>query len=122
MAIDELYLIAAECYARVGNSSDAMRKLDTLLVNRYKTGTYQNRNASTQAEALEIIALERQKELLLRDTRWPDIKRYNRDGANIVLSRTVNGEMFTLPPNDPRYAIAIPEDIIKQTGMPKNPR
>lgn len=122
MATDELYLIAAECYAQLGNLPDAMLKLNTLLVNRYKTGTYQNRTASTKPEALGIIAQERQKELVLRDTRWSDLKRYNRDGANIMLSRTVNGEVFTLPPNDPRYAIAIPEDIIKQTGMPKNPR
>ena len=65
---------------------------------------------------------ERRKELLFRGLRWSDLKRYNRDGAGISLERTVNGTTYTLPPNDLRYAIAIPEDIIKMTGMPQNPR
>ena len=65
---------------------------------------------------------KRRKELLFRGLRWADVKRYNREGANIVLSKTVNGKTFLLPPNDLRYAIAIPEDIIGMTGMPQNDR
>ena len=69
-----------------------------------------------------LIAKERRKELLFRGLRWADLKRYNRDGAHITLTRTVANKVYTLPPNDPRYAIAIPEDIIKMTDMPQNPR
>ena len=51
-----------------------------------------------------------------------DIKRLNKDGAGITLKRVINGETFLLPPNDPRYAVAIPEDVIATTGMQQNPR
>ncbi|MGA9212148.1 MAG: RagB/SusD family nutrient uptake outer membrane protein [Kaistella sp.] len=122
LATDELYLIAAESYAQLNDLDNAMVKLNQLLVQRWKTGTFINFTAANQAAALDIIYRERRKELLFRGMRWADLKRYNRDGRNIILKRTVNGQTYTLPPNDLRYAIAIPEDIIKLTGMPQNPR
>ncbi len=120
--MDEIYLIAAECNARLENVNQAMSILNKLLVTRWKTGTYVDLVAANKDQALSIIQKERRKELLFRGLRWPDLKRYNRDGANITLSRTVVGVVYTLPPNDPRYAIAIPEDIIKLTGIPQNNR
>ncbi|MFT3918910.1 RagB/SusD family nutrient uptake outer membrane protein [Cloacibacterium sp.] len=122
LAKDELYLIAAESYAQLNDINNAMLKLNELLVKRWKAGTFVPFSAITKEEALQIIKEERRKELLFRGLRWADIKRYNRDGDAITLTRTIGGEAYNLPPNDPRYAIAIPEDIIKQTGMPQNPR
>lgn len=122
LAVDELYLIVAESYAQIGDFSTGMNTLNQLLVTRWKTGTFTNFTANTKEEALELIKMERRKELLLRGIRWADLKRYNRDGANIMLTRQVNGKIFTLPANDYRYAIAIPEDIIEMTGMPQNKR
>src|SRR5699024_1246882 len=116
------YLIRAECYARQGNATQAMNDLYTLLVTRWKTGTYVPFTASGAKEALHIILGERRKELLFRGLRWMDIKRLNREGAHIVLKRIINGKVFTLPPNDNRYALPIPEDIISLTGMKQNPR
>ena len=112
----------AESYAQLGDYSKGMNTLNQLLVTRWKTGTFKNLTASSKQQALEIIRIERRKELLFRGIRWSDLKRYNRDGANIVLTRSVNGQTFTLPPNDYRYAIAIPEDIVEMTGMPQNKR
>ncbi|MDH5034001.1 RagB/SusD family nutrient uptake outer membrane protein [Chryseobacterium cucumeris] len=122
LAKDELYLIAAESAAQLNDLDKAMERLNGLLVKRWKSGTFTDFTASDKATALELIRNERRKELLLRGLRWADLKRYNRDGTNISLSRTVAGQTYTLVPNDLRYAIAIPEDIIKQTGMPQNPR
>ena len=122
ITMDELYLIAAESYARTNDIARAMDMLNSLLITRWKTGTFVPFSASTKEEALQIIKEERRKELLFRGIRWADIKRYNRDGDAITLTRTIGGETYTLPPNDPRYAIAIPEDIIALTGMPQNPR
>lgn len=119
---DEMYLMAAECYARQNEVAKAMDMLNKLLKTRWKAGTYSNLTAASKEKALEIILKERRKELLFRGLRWPDLKRLNRDGANITLSRTVEGQTYTLLPNDPRYAIAIPEDIIELTGMPQNKR
>ncbi len=122
VATDELYLMAAECNVRLNKIQEAMGYLNNLLAKRWKTGTYVPVTAGSQTDALNIILKERRKELLIRGLRWSDLKRYNRDGANITLTRTVNGQTYTLPPNDLRYAIAIPEDIISLTGMPQNPR
>ncbi len=122
LATDEIYLNVAESYSRLSNIPKAMQTLNELLKKRWKTGTYIPMTANSQNEALDIILKERRKELLFRGLRWSDLKRFNRDGAGISLQRIVNGTNYTLPPNDLRYAIAIPEDIIKMTGMPQNPR
>lgn len=122
IATDEVYLNVAEAQAYLDDKTSAMRNLNDLLRTRWKSGTFIELSASNAAQALQIIRAERRKELLFRGLRWADLKRYNREGANISLSKTISGQLFTLPPNDLRYAIAIPEDIIKMTGMPQNPR
>ncbi|MFT4092237.1 MAG: RagB/SusD family nutrient uptake outer membrane protein [Niabella sp.] len=120
--VDELYLIAAECYARANDTANALTFLNQLLITRWKTGTFVPYTAGNSSEALDIILEERRKELIFRGLRWPDVKRLNRDGANINLERTVNGQQYSLPANDPRYAIAIPEDVIELSGIQQNPR
>lgn len=122
VAMDEIYLMVAESYAQLNDVDNAMKYLNALLITRWKTGTYIYRTAHSTAEALQIIALERRKELLFRSTRWMDVKRYNRDGAGIILRRTVKGITYILPPDDPRYALAIPEEIIELSGIAQNPR
>lgn len=122
VAVDELYLMMAECEAELGNLQDAMAYLNTLLQNRWKPGTFTPYVTTSRQEALAIIRKEREKEMPLRGTRWADVKRYNRDGANITMHRTVNGQSYELSPNDPRYAVAIPEEIIQIAGIPQNPR
>lgn len=122
IATDEIYLNIAEAQAYLDDQTNAMRTLNQLLITRWKTGAFTNFVASNREQALQIIRTERRKELLFRGLRWSDLKRYNREGANISLSKTITGQLFILPPNDLRYAIAIPEDIVKMTGMPQNPR
>lgn len=122
VAVDELYLIVAECYARVNKRDQAMNYLNSLLVTRWKSGTFVPETASSAQDALIKIKEERKKELMFRGVRWMDIKRYNRDGSNITLTKTVVGQNYTLPANDLRYAIAIPEQVIQISGMVQNPR
>jgi len=122
VATDEVYLMRAECYARSGNVPLAMADLNKVLVNRFVSGTFVPYTAATGNDALAQVLAERRKELLMRGVRWNDLKRLNKEGANITLVRNVNGQTYTLPPNDPRYAVAIPDDIVLLTGMPQNPR
>jgi len=121
-ATDEVYLMHAECLAREGNISAAMDDLNTLLVTRWKYGTFIPFIAANKTDALNLILLERRKELIYRELRWMDIKRLNEEGANIVLKRSVDGKSYVLPPNDPRYALPFPKDVINLTGMKQNPR
>ncbi len=118
----ELLLIIAECNARLDKLSDAANALNTLLVKRYVTNQFTPYSFTDKNISLNTILNERRKELVFRGLRWSDIKRLNRDGYNITLTRTVNGQTFTLPPNDLRYAIAILETIIEISRIPQNPR
>jgi len=58
----------------------------------------------------------------MRGLRWMDVKRLNREGRNISMRRFIDGKEYVLSPNDKRYALAIPEDIITFTGIQQNPR
>ena len=122
LATDEVYLSVAESYAETNDLTMAMQTLNQLLIKRWRSGFFVPFTATTKEETLQIIKRERRKELLFRGIRWADLKRYNRDGANLHLTRVLNGITYQLPPNDLLYAIAIPEDIIKMTGMPQNER
>jgi hypothetical protein len=122
LATDELYLVKAECLARRTQVPQAMSLLNTLLVKRYKTNTFVALTANTSAEALALIYKERRKELVFRGARWSDLRRLNKEGANITLTRTVNGITYTLLPNSPRYAMPIPGDEIAVSGIQQNIR
>jgi hypothetical protein len=122
LASDELYLTRAECLVRSGQVTEGLQDLNDLLIKRYKSGTFVPVTATTVEEALPIVLRERRKELIFRFTRWMDIKRLNKEGAAIKLERIIGGLPVMLPPNDPRYALAIPEDVIALSGMEQNPR
>lgn len=122
IATDEIYLIRAECYARSGYTAEAMQDLNTLLIKRWKMNQFIPLTAGNAQQALSIILSERQKELVMRGLRWADIKRLNLAGANIIMTRNINNQTYTLPPNDLRYALAIPEEVIARSGMLQNPR
>jgi len=122
LAVDELYLIRAECYARAGNTALALADLNTLLRMRW-SGTYMDKTASSAEAALAMILTERRKELLLRGLRWTDLRRLNRDPRfAVTLRRTVLGQEYTLPPNDLRYTLLIPSEVINNSAYAQNTR
>lgn len=121
IAVDEILLIHAECLARAGKINQAMQDLNTLLKKRWdKSVSYTIRTALNSQDALSQILKERRKELLMRGLRWIDIKRLNKEGAEITPKRIVDGKEFVLAPNDPFYALPLPTDIIRLTGVPQN--
>ena len=122
IATDEVYLMRAECLAREGNKVAALEDLNKLIKTKWEVGSFIPFTANSSSEALEIILKERRKELVFRNLRWMDIKRLNKEGANIELKRYVGGKVYTLPSNDDRYALPLPLDIINRTGMQQNPK
>jgi tetratricopeptide (TPR) repeat protein len=123
IATDELFLIRAECRARAGNIEAAMQDLNTLLVTRYKTGTFVPTTAASVSAALDLILNERRKELIGRGLRWSDLRRLNKDPEYaITIVRTIDGTEYSLEPYDPRYVFAIPEYVINKTGIAQNVR
>lgn len=120
IAVDEMLLIRAECLARTGQVDNGLIDLNTLLQTRYKTATFSPYKNLSQSKALETILVERRKELTMRGLRWMDLKRLNKEGANITLKRVEDDGIYTLEPNADYYALPLPDDIIALTGMPQN--
>lgn len=121
IATDELLLMRAECYARAGNIQLALEDLNKLLLARFTTGTFLPVTATTATEALQIILLERRKELLFRGSlRWMDVKRLIKEGYAITMKRKIGTDFFTLPANDNRFALQIPSDVVELSGIAQN--
>ena len=124
IATNETYLIRAESYARLGNVTEAMNDLNTLLVNRWSAGTFIPFTAANANDALNLILTERRKELPFNaNIRWEDLRRLNKEQDKaITIKRELNGQIYTLPPNDNRYVYPIPPDEIRLSGISQNPR
>ena len=123
LAIDEVYLNRAESRARIGNLTGALEDLNTLLATRYKTGTFIPISEENSESLLARIILERQKELMFRPERWTDIRRLNLDTRfQRTMARKLNGQTYTIPPNDLRFVYEIPPDEISYSLIEQNPR
>lgn len=123
IANDEIYLIRAECNARKSNTAMAMQDLNALLINRWKSGTFQPFTATDPNDALRQILVERRKELLFRGLRWTDLRRLNIDpNFAVTLSKVVNSQTYTLLPNSLRYVYPIPQDEINISSIQQNDR
>jgi hypothetical protein len=111
IAVDEVYLTRAECLARLNRPDEAMADLNTLLITRWKTGTFQPYTAASQNDALRKVLSERRKSLFSRGIRWMDLKRLNREPEfAVTLTRIVAGQEYTLAPGSNRYAFPFPDD------------
>ncbi|TXJ28254.1 MAG: RagB/SusD family nutrient uptake outer membrane protein [Chitinophagaceae bacterium] len=123
IATDEVLLTRAECYARLGDLAKAATDLNTLLRNRYETGFYTDYSSSDQNEMVSRVLTERRKELLMRNIRWGDIKRLNKEPMyQTTIKRIIDGQEYILAPNDKKYALPLPAYIVTMTGMPQNQR
>ncbi|WP_162143066.1 RagB/SusD family nutrient uptake outer membrane protein [Pedobacter glucosidilyticus] len=119
----EVLLNRAEALARQNETTLAMADLNTLLLKRFRNGSYTPMVVSNHAVALEVILRERRKELIFRGLRWYDLKRLNLSAAtSTTLSRTVAGQTYSLLPNSNAYVFPIPSDVIERGGLEQNPR
>lgn len=123
IAIDEIYLIRAECAVRLGMLSQANQDLNILLTNRMLRGSWEFRVVNDGDELLGIILDERRKELPFRGIRWADLRRLNREAQfeKLLIRRMGNSE-WVLPPNDNRYVLPIPDEVVAMNQMEQNSR
>lgn len=123
IAVDEVLLIRAECYARENKVQLALDDLNSLLVKRYNTGSFVPKFVLNNEEALRLILKERRKELVLRGLRWEDLRRLNQDSRfEQTLTRELKGEVYELKPNSNRYVWPIPDSEIDLSGLEQNMR
>ncbi|MCX2451948.1 RagB/SusD family nutrient uptake outer membrane protein [Pedobacter sp. PLR] len=134
LAVDEILLIRAECYARAGNIGLAADDINLLLNMRYKPNTYVNMTAQTAPDiALNTILTERRKELLMRGLRWTDLRRLKKPAIRITKDVTFTGlntspvkveniTSTTLPANDPKFTLLIPKEVLDNSNLAQNAR
>lgn len=124
LTVGEMFLIRAECNARKNNVAQSMNDLNTLMIKRWSnTVSYPTFTAIDASDALNKILAERRKELTFRGTRWTDLRRLNKEGYDITITRVVSGQIYTLQPNGLKYTYLIPPDVMGfNSDMPQNPR
>jgi len=122
IATNELYLIKAETAVRNGNIETALQTLNTLLVTRWKQGTFVPYTLSDPKQLLRLILQERRKDLLFRAIRWTDLRRLNQDkDFSKTLIRQLNGVNYTLEPGGLRYVFEIDQNAVNISGLTQNP-
>jgi tetratricopeptide (TPR) repeat protein len=109
----ELYLIAAECEARVGSKEVALQHLNKL--RNMRIAGNQPLVAATKDEALRMALEERRRETPYQgSTRLIDLKRLNKDPRFAKTVTHKNGtETYTLPANDKRYILPLPPNVLE---------
>jgi len=123
LSVNEILLIRIEALTRANELDEAAGLLKTLYEKRWDgNSAIPSFEGMDQRQLLSFVLEERRRELPMRGVRWYDIKRLNKEGANIHLSRMVEGQEYSLPANDPRTALPLPEDVIALSGMQQNPR
>lgn len=122
----EIYLIAAECEARVGSITNALGHLNTLRDMRIKNNVhYENTQEKNREEVLKLVIDERRREFVFNGLfRLIDLKRLNREEWFAkTITHSADGETWTLPPNDPRYIMPVPENVLDYSpNMPQYDR
>jgi len=113
VSVPEMYLIAAECSARLGQLQKAVDYLNILRAKRYKANTAYQVSATTNKEALDLVLTERQKEFIGKGFRWFDQRRLNLDPVyQKTYTRVFKGQTFTLAPNSDGYVFPINQNYI----------
>lgn len=123
LATDEILLIRAECHARLGDGLNGLNDLNTLLKSRINRSSFVPLSFTDADDVLASILKERRKELVLRGTRWEDLRRLNKEPRfATTLVRNIDNQRFELFPNDPRYTWPIPDSEVTLNGLKQNIR
>lgn len=115
-SIPEMLLTAAECEARVGTPSKAIEYLNTLRASRIKNHIPYNASDYTDKQkVLELVLDERRCEFaMIGYMRYVDLRRLNKEPqfAKTIVHK-VGNETWELPPNDPRYIMPVPQNVLE---------
>lgn len=121
LALDEVYLTRAECRARLGDNHGALADLNRLRAHRYRPEGFTPYSSADNPTILATVLAERRKELILRNTRWTDLRRLNQEPRfAVTLKRVLNGTVHELAPNDPRYTLPVPPREISLSNLSQN--
>ncbi|RQP17766.1 MAG: RagB/SusD family nutrient uptake outer membrane protein [Parapedobacter sp.] len=118
----EMMLTRAEASAREGDVESALRDLNDFMRYRYEASWFEEVTESDMDRLLDMILLERRKELVCRGIRWQDIRRMSGDKNRVItLQRTLDGTIYTLTPTQlSRFAYQLPQVVIDRSDLEQN--
>lgn len=123
LATDEIYLNRAESRARNQHTQAALDDLNLLRKARFTKAAYTPLQSSDNAQVMTWILAERRKELVMRSTRWADIRRLNKETKyETTLVRILNDQRFELAPGSSKWVWPLPIEAISNGGYNQNPR
>ncbi|MBL1407644.1 RagB/SusD family nutrient uptake outer membrane protein [Sphingobacterium faecale] len=127
IAVNELYLIKAECLARGKELANSTDYLNQLLQKRYKVNGFIKLSFNNSDDLLKRILLERRKELIFRGIRWMDLRRLNAYPEHAItlereITRNSIAETIRLEPNSLEYTYLIPIEAVKFGHYEQNQR
>lgn len=122
ISTNEIYLIKAESEIRIGSQENALETINTLLKMRFNNN-FNPFFSNNKDSILSFILEERRKELIWRGLRWSDLRRLNKDiRFSKTITKEIDGTIYTLLPNSPKYVLPIPRSVILNTGIQQNAR
>lgn len=122
----EMHLILAECYARKGDAANlqkAMAELNIIRKKRILPDYYTDLTPSTKAEAIRLIRLQRQVELMFSDMLFYDLRRFNTEPeyALTLKKKDADGIIRTIEPDSPLWVLPFGNDVMsKNPGLKQN--
>lgn len=116
----EVYLIKAECQARLaqgGDFTEAMNTLNAVRQTRIRPEVYQPLTASTLTEAIELIRRTKDNELIFSIVPFADARRFNQEGTYArTMTKTYEDETYTLRPDSHLWTMPFPAGAINNPG------
>lgn len=117
--LSEVYLMAAECYARQGNKDNAMKYINDIRKNRIIAKYYTELSAANADEAMKIVREERKRELLLTVNGFFDMRRFCSE-FNETLTREYDGNTYTLKPTSHLLTYPFPVSAMQNSNLIQN--
>lgn len=113
----EVYLIKAECQARLNNISAALTTLDAVRVKHIFAQFYTPSTASTVQQAVKLIQRTKANSLIFGVVPFADMRRLNKDSNYATtLSKTEAGQALSLAPTSHLWTMPFPLGAIKNPG------
>ncbi|WP_442587666.1 RagB/SusD family nutrient uptake outer membrane protein [Pedobacter sp. AW31-3R] len=113
----EVYLIKAECQARLNDVSGAMATLNAVRVTRVFAANYSPLTATTTQQAVKLIQRTKANEMIMSIVPFADARRLNKDPEYATTrTKTENGKALSLSPGSHLWTMPFPLGAVKNPG------
>lgn len=113
----EVYLIKAECQARLSDIPGALTTLDAVRVKHIFSQNYVASSASSIVQAVKLIQHTKANSLILGVVPFADMRRLNKDtNYATTLTKTEGGQTRSLSPTSHMWTMPFPMGAIKNPG------